>query len=213
MVYTMKNSKEDSQIFNLNGEYARLDKFFEPPASTIIELDLGCGKGAFSTALARKYPETMVFSVDVMIGRLRKLVKRKNRENIANMFLLRGEASFFVTIMLPDSSVDRLHILFPDPWPKNKHRGNRLVSSEFLGQIHRVLKDGGVFHFATDDDSYYKSVTSIVGPSGIFREEPSAISDLSDIKTDFERRWLEEDRAVNHMSWVKLPKVFRDTAH
>ena len=204
----MKNNKEDLQIFNLNGEYACLDKFFELPESKTIELDLGCGKGSFSTALASRYPESMILAADIMIGRLRKLVKRNGRENISNMPLLRVEGSLLVTAMLPDSSINRLHILCPDPWPKAKHRGNRLVSSEFLGQIHRVLRTGGVFHFATDDEPYYKSVTSIVGISGLFREDASAISDLSDIKSDFERRWLEEGKPVNHVSWVKVPKVF-----
>lgn len=209
----MKNCKEDAQIFNLNGEYACLDNFLELPENKFIELDLGCGKGSFTTALASRYPERMVFAADVMIGRLRKLVKRNGREDISNMFLLRVEASFLVTAMLPDSSVNRLHILCPDPWPKAKHRGNRLVSSEFLGQIHRVLKSDGIFHFATDDDPYWNSVTSLVGPSLLFKEEPSAISDLSDIKSDFERRWLEEGRSVRHAAWIKQPKVFQGPGH
>ena len=209
----MKNCKEDSQIFNLNGEYACLDKFFELPENKTIELDLGCGKGSFSTALATRDPDSIILSADVMIGRLRKLVRRCNRENIRNMFLLRVEASLLVTAMLPDCSITRLHILCPDPWPKAKHRGNRLVSSEFIGQIHRVLRPGGVFHFATDDEPYWTSATSIVGPSQLFKEDASAIGDLADIKTDFERRWLEEGRGVHHAAWIKQPNVFQGPGH
>ena len=106
------------------------------------------------------------------------------------------------SIIMPDSSLDRIHLLCPDPWPKMKHKGNRLLSSDFMMQLARVLKPGGVFHFATDDEPYLKLGMANVESSGLFTPG-GEISDVADIKTEFERQWLAEGKTVTHIAWTK----------
>lgn len=194
----------DAQIVQLNGFYGRPD-FLARCAGCEVELDMGCGKGTFTTELARRHPERVVLAADVMSGRLRKLVKRNLRDGIGNMVVIKSEARMLIGRLLPDGLVARLHILCPDPWPKGRHRGNRLLSSDFMTQIHRILKPGGVWHFSTDDPAYLEAVRCGVAASGLFREEPSWLADIADIKTDFEMLWSSEGKSVHHHSWVALP--------
>ena len=107
---------------------------------SVVELDLGCGVGSFTAELAKRYPERTILAADVMIGRLRKLVRRMHRMKLENLTLLRSEARFLVGFSFPDGALDRIHLLCPDPWPKGRHRGHRLLASDFTAQLHRVLK-------------------------------------------------------------------------
>lgn len=194
----------DAMIVQLNGFYGR-PAFLARCAGCEVELDMGCGKGTFTTELARRYPERIVLAADVMSGRLRKLVKRNLRERIENLIAIKAEARMLIGRLLPDGLVSRLHILCPDPWPKGRHRGNRLLSSDFMSQIHRILKPGGVWHFSTDDAAYLEAVKHSVAASELFREEPARIADIADVKTDFELLWNSEGKPVHHHAWVALP--------
>lgn len=113
---------------------------------------------------------------------------------IGNMTILRTEARHLVAFMLSDESVDRLHLLCPDPWPKGRHSGHRLLTSDFVSQLHRVLKKDGIFHFSSDDEPYYTAVRGVLASSGLFVEAPEAIADLAGIRSDFEQRWNDEGK-------------------
>ena len=177
---------------------------FIPPAADAVELDLGCGTGYFAVELAKRHPERQILAADVMLGRLRKTVARLRRAGTANVIPLRVEARMLVGKMLPDRSIDRIHLLCPDPWPKGRHRGHRLLASDFTARLHRVLKEEGVFHFSSDDDNYCRAVEAVIGSSELFAPaDPPA--DLEGITSSFERRWLEQGRSVRHLFWRRLP--------
>ena len=196
----MSSHIEDQKISILTSSYCHV-----VPESDHAELDMGCGAGSFTVALAARYPERTIYAADVMLGRLRKVVRKAEQAKLENMRVLRVEARNLIAMMLPDASLDRLHILCPDPWPKNRHRGNRLLCSDFTTQLHRVLKRDGIFHFSSDDENYCDAVNKVIAESGLFELYPEGIADLTDIKSDFEKRWLAEGKAVHHRAWRKLP--------
>lgn len=167
------------------------------------ELDIGCGKGGFTCALAGKYPDRMIFAADVMLGRLRKLESRSLRTGLSNIGLLRVDAWQLAGHIIPDRSFDRIHVLCPDPWPKARHRGNRLLSSEFIGRLLRILKYNGVVHFATDDENYFNSVKGLFSRNTSYIRDDSRLVDIADIKSDFENKWEAEGTSVEHSAWVK----------
>lgn len=191
---------EDQYIDILTSSYCHF-----VPQKDIAELDMGCGAGSFTVALAAKYPERQIIAADVMIGRLRKVVKKMQQRKLENMSVLRVEARNLIAMMLPDSSLDRIHVLCPDPWPKNRHRGNRLLCSDFTSQLHRVLKADGIFHFSSDDEYYCEAVNKVIAASGIFAAYDEGIADLDGVQSDFEKRWLAEGKPVHHRAWKKLP--------
>lgn len=193
--------KEDGEIRILTGAYERLSVPQDRPA----ELDLGCGTGSFTIALAARYPERHFFCADVMLGRLRKVVRRRNNAGVANLEVLRVEARHLLGIMFPDATLDRIHLLCPDPWPKNRHRGHRLLCCDFTTQLHRVLKPGGVFHFSSDDENYCDAVNRVMESSGLFELDMTGIEDVGNIRSDFENRWIAEGKTVHHRAWRTLP--------
>lgn len=197
----------DTNFFILNDRYVLLQDFLPGLENRVVELDLGCGKGDFAVALASRFPDRAVLAADVMLGRLRKVVRKARavEEEGAlpeNLFFLRVEARHLLSLILPDSCLDRLHILCPDPWPKFKHKGHRLLSSDFTAQIWRVLKPGGIFHFSTDDKPYLAAASRNLDSSGLFfPSEDGAPADVADIRTEFESQWLAMGKSVIHRVW------------
>lgn len=189
-------------IHLLNAIDCRLEDFLDLSPWKRTELDLGCGSGGFSISLAGANPDTLVLAADVMLSRLRKVEKLKNRAGLKNLELLRVEARHLTGRILPDASLDRIHILCPDPWPKHKHKGNRLMSSEFMMSLRRILKPDGVLHFATDDPRYMNAALDNIVSSGLFEQlPPDALSDVASFKTEFEKDWLSIGRTVPHVAF------------
>ena len=196
----MRGHPEDCRITILTGAYTHF-----VPDRDAAELDLGCGSGSFAAALAARYPEKRVIAADVMIGRLRKAVAKAERLNLDNIAILRVEARSLIARMLPDRSLDRIHLLCPDPWPKEKHRSHRLITSDVMTHFARILKSGGVFHFSTDNAEYLEIADHAVNASGLFAPSDTAlIADVADIKTGFELLWESEGKTVTHRAWRKL---------
>ncbi len=167
----------------------------------LVELDMGCGKGGFSLALAQRYPERLILASDVMLGRLRLLEKKKLRRQLGNLELLRASNLALASFQLPPQSIDRVHLLCPDPWPKRHHRIKRLVCTDFVTRLTRILKPGGVLHLATDDRSYFESWLKIIGHFPCFHSAPEAIADIADLQTDFERQWTAQGLLVQHLAY------------
>ncbi len=199
---------EDAEIRFFTGNWELF-----PRLEGTVELDLGCGVGSYTAELAKRYPERTILAADVMVGRLRKLVKRCRRLKIGNMSILRTEARHLVAFMMPDNALDRIHLLCPDPWPKGRHSGHRLLTSDFTAQLHRVLKPEGVFHFSSDDVPYFDAVKRILDNCNLFTPAPESIADLAGIKSDFELRWNEEGKEVRHIAYRRLPLPPRAAGH
>ena len=189
--------KKIGDIFILTDCYSCL----ETGKAVFRELDLGCGKGGFTRELSSKYPERTILAADIMIGRLRRLEKRIKATGISNIELLRIDAWNLIGYTLPDESVDRIHILCPDPWPKAKHKQYRLLSSEFIGRMLRVMKRNGSVHFATDDRNYFESVEKLFRCNTAYKREDSLISDIAEIRSDFEKKWVANGTGVTHAAW------------
>lgn len=193
-------------IHILTGTYA----VFQPEEgrdTAPCELDLGCGKGRFTLDLAARYPERRVYGADVMIGRLRKVAKKAEHRKLANLELLRADNLELVAFQLPPASVQRAHLLCPDPWPKERHRDKRLVNTDFLCRLRRVLVPGGILHLASDHDPYFTDWQRMIGKLPFFVRDDAAIADVADLRTDFELIWLGEGKTVPHMAYRYVPEA------
>ncbi|MFT5129313.1 MAG: tRNA (guanine-N7-)-methyltransferase [Rhodothermales bacterium] len=168
------------------------------------ELDLGCGKGGFLLQLAARYPERLILGADIMIGRLRRVERKVERGELRNVELLRIDAWNLIARMIPDESLSRVHILCPDPWPKKRHRAQRLVSSEFLGRLSRKLIPGGILHMATDNVPYFEQMQATIAPLPHFAPAPDGIADIADIQTDFELQWLGQGIPTQHVAHARV---------
>ena len=93
----MAGHDEDRDINILTGSY---ENFIPESGYEKIELDMGCGTGSFTAGLAARYPNRRVYGADVMIGRLRKVVKKIRQRKLTNMSTLRVEARMLIGIMV-----------------------------------------------------------------------------------------------------------------
>jgi tRNA (guanine-N7-)-methyltransferase len=153
-----------------------------------LEVELGSGDGSFLAQWAKAGPERNFLGVERLLGRLRKLDRKAQRAGLANLRLMRIEAGYFLEFLLPPRSVRTLHVYFPDPWPKRKHRKHRLVNERFPELASRVLSPQGVVYLRTDDADYFGQMQEVFGTDKRFRfeETPEA---LASVITDFEREF------------------------
>jgi tRNA (guanine-N7-)-methyltransferase len=123
-----------------------------------VEIDLGCGDGAFLTALARENPRRNYLGIERQLRRVRSVCRKVANIGLHNVRVLHMETSYAVARLIPPVAVARFHLLFPDPWPKRRHHGRRTVTSEFIAAIHRALAADGLFHIATDHTEYFRGI-------------------------------------------------------
>lgn len=158
------------------------------PKEQPVELELGAGDGSFFVQYAKLHPEHNFIGVERLLGRLRKIDKRSQRAGLQNVRLVRLEASYFLQYLLPEKSISVLHVYFPDPWPKRKHRKNRLVNEQFTELARRVLKPRGIVRLRTDDLDYFQQMNRVFDENSAYEkiETPAA---LLQVTTDFERNF------------------------
>ena len=168
----------------------------------LVELDMGCGKGGFTIELAKRFPDRLIIGADINLARLRKIKNRiEHQYHLDNVRLFRASATEFIGLQLPRHSIDRCHILCPDPWPKAKHRHNRLLCSEFFSRLANVIKPDGVLHISTDDKPYLAFILKAIEGNRFFDFDMNGIADVEDIKTDFERHWATLGKTTTHLSY------------
>ena len=127
-----------------------------------IEIDLGSGSGRFLIEAARQYPERNFFGVERLLGRVRKTLRAASRLGLTNVRVLRLEIDYTIRFLLSPGSVSRLHLSFPDPWPKRRHSRRRLVDEEFLAASASALAVGGELWIKTDHADYFQRITKAV---------------------------------------------------
>lgn len=169
-------------------------EIFCPTPGSECEVDLGCGDGGFLLAMAERYPERLFLGVERLLGRVRKVCSESEKRGLENVRALRVESRYFLEWMMEPGSISRLHYLFPDPWPKEKHHKNRLVQASFLPILHRALAHEGEFLFKTDHEEYYRWVCELFDASELFRrvEWDEAFYP----KTDFQMLWESQGKQV-----------------
>ncbi|MFA7256880.1 MAG: tRNA (guanosine(46)-N7)-methyltransferase TrmB [Kiritimatiellales bacterium] len=157
---------------------------FEHPERP-FEIDLGCGKGRFLLARARKFPETNFLGIDRLLNRIRKIDKKLVRQELFNVRVLRADGYYTVTFLVPPQSVDTYYVFYPDPWPKGKHHHNRLFNEPFMEAIARTLKPGGKIHASTDHLPYFEQIYKLLKNDNRF-EETETFVPAKDETSDFE---------------------------
>ena len=173
-------------IYDLPSIVERLDLARLFPKSQPLEVELGCGDASFLVEYAHRHPERNFIGVERLLGRLRKLDRKGRRAGLLNLRGVRIESSYFLEYLLPAHSVTALHIYFPDPWPKKKHRKYRLINEQFPAVAANALVPGGIVCLRTDDADYFQQMTEVFDAHGEFRriETPA---ELAELPTDFER--------------------------
>jgi tRNA (guanine-N7-)-methyltransferase len=118
-----------------------------------VVLEIGFGGGEHLVAQAAAHPELRFIGVEPFLNGVASCLRHIEESGVQNVRLHQGDARDVLT-RLPDASLDRVDILFPDPWPKKRHWKRRLIQADFVAELARVLKQRGEARFATDWGHY-----------------------------------------------------------
>ena len=166
----------------------RLDLALMFPSIQLLEVELGSGDGSFLVDYAARHPQINLLGVERLLGRLRKIDRKGRRAGLANLRCLRMEAWYFLEYLLPRHSAQAIHVYFPDPWPKRKHRKHRLINEQFVKTARQALASAGSIWLRTDDADYFAQIRAVFTASPDF-EETETPPALAALITDFERQF------------------------
>ncbi len=188
---------EQGPVLDINGSslFIKLNSIVKPieverlfPFKQPLEIELGAGDGSFIVQYAKMFPGKNFIAVERLLGRARKIEKKAKRAGLENLRIIRIEAGYFVKYLLPQRCVSRMHIYFPDPWPKARHKENRLIQPPFVEALSKVLEINAEVFLRTDSAQYYEQMLEVFGGFSDFVKIETP-EELKVIKTDFEEEF------------------------
>jgi tRNA (guanine-N7-)-methyltransferase len=173
------------------------------PNSDSIILEIGFGMGEATAIIAKNHSNNGYIAVDVHPPGIGKLLARIVENDLTNLKVIEDDVHVVMQHMIPDNSLDGIHLYFPDPWPKKKHNKRRIVNDGFLQLIHPKIKTGGFIHIATDWVPYAESIKEVFAASALFT---GGVIDKPEWRpvTRFEGQGIDKDHAVNDMLYTKV---------
>ncbi len=182
-----------------------IDSLFARPAP--FEVEVGSGKGLFMASASETMPGHNFLGIEISEKYARFAAAKLARNDRDNAVMIHGDAQRFCFEFLADESIAAVHVYFPDPWWKKRHRKRRIMNETFLCEVVRVLEQNGKLHFWTDVEEYFESsleliqqVTNLAGPIEVDVNTPE--HDL-DYRTHFERRMRLHDESVFRAEFQK----------
>ena len=146
-----------------------------------IVIDLGCGMGDHTIALAQSREDLGILAIDVHTSGICDIADQIETNNWNHVLVHLGDGIPVLQNQLAAHSISEVHVLFPDPWPKAKHQKRRIIQPEFLQTMERILIPQGQIHLATDDDDYANQMNTIIRnqPEWIITESEFIVPDTS----------------------------------
>lgn len=172
-----------------------------------VEIDIGCGKGKFLVGRAQVSPGVNFIGIDRAVKWLNIGKGRAEKRKLENLRFFKTECLEFL-LRLPEKSVSVFHIYFPDPWPKRRHVGRRLVNAEFLTFLRTRIVPEGFVELATDHADYYAAMKeSIAETASLWKNRRDSVSQRivhNEFKTNYE---LKFEKAGLPLYYTELQKL------
>ncbi|WP_299324244.1 tRNA (guanosine(46)-N7)-methyltransferase TrmB [Parasphingopyxis sp.] len=166
-----------------------------------LEFEIGFGSGEHLAAQAEARPKTGSIGCEHYETGVVGMLKHIRDRDLTNVRIHMGDALDALE-RLPDASLDRLYLLHPDPWPKNRHAKRRMVNYGPLDMIAAKLKPGGEFRLGTDDPTYCRWSMMIMGQREDFEWQAKTPRDFLDRPADWpETRYEAKARKKGHEVW------------
>jgi tRNA (guanine-N7-)-methyltransferase len=170
-----------------------------------VVLEIGFGRGEVLMEMARTAPERLFLGVEVSRKRAEKGARRIARAGIRNVRVVHATAEYLLSRVLPERSVSECWINFSDPWPKKRHHKRRLVRSETLCDLARVMRPGAALHVATDHAGYAEWIAEafvrIDGFGNLHAPAPWSTERPERLGTAYEEEFLAEGRSIAYFDY------------
>jgi tRNA (guanine-N7-)-methyltransferase len=169
-------------------------------------LEIGCGMGETTAKIADACPDNDYLGVEVHVPGVGALCKQVAERGLSNLRICQHDAVEVVRDMLPEGSLDGVHVFFPDPWHKKRHNKRRLIQPPFVALLAARLKPGAYLHCATDWEEYAQQMLEVLSA------EPSLVNTAAGFAprpayrplTKFENRGLRLGHGVWDIIFKKL---------
>jgi tRNA (guanine-N7-)-methyltransferase len=171
-----------------------------------VVLEIGCGSGSSTLAMAHAEPDIDVIAVEVYRRGLAQLLCAIDSEKVSNVRLIRGNALDVLENLIAPGSLSGVRVFFPDPWPKARHHKRRTLQPATIALIADRLLPGGVLHAATDHAGYAADIASAGDAEPrLCRVEPGTRMPISVVRptTKYETKAQEAGSAVAELIWKR----------
>ncbi len=188
--------------FPYKGKWNR--DFFKNDAPIVLEL--GCGKGEYSVALARKFPNKNFIGIDIKGARFWRGAKTAIEENLNNVAFIRTQIEL-VEGLFDENEVSEIWITFPDPQIKYKRTKHRMTNEAFLARYKKILNADGTVHLKTDSEFMHGYTLGLLHGAGhevlyanhdVYTNEGSP-KEVTEIQTFYESQYLEVNKAITYI--------------
>ena len=193
-----------SNEFSLRGKWNK--DFFKNEHPIVLEL--GCGKGEYSIALAQAIPNKNFLGIDIKGARFWRGAKTGLEEDLNNVGFIRSQIELIEHIFA-EGEVDEIWITFPDPQIKYKRTKHRLTNSEFLQKYKKVLKAGGIVNLKTDSEFMHGYTLGLLHGEGhevlhanhdVYKNNYSP-KEVIEIQTFYEKQYLEKGKPITYIQF------------
>ena len=174
-----------------------------------VEFEVGFGKGLFLVTESTARPDVNFFGVEIIRKYQRYASTRIARRKLANCRTCWGDAKKILRDHVRPGSLEIVHVFFPDPWWKARHKKRTLFTPEFAGLVRQALRPGGSLSFASDVADYFAMVRDVMAAQPGYVEQPTpeetAPRHDMDYLTNFERKFRREGRPIYRARWATIP--------
>jgi tRNA (guanine-N7-)-methyltransferase len=166
-------------------------------------LEIGFGGGEHLAHQAALHPDVTVIGAEAFLNGVAKALAHVEEKQLGNVRLHYGDARALLNA-LPDGSMERIYLLYPDPWPKERQKRRRFVNAENLAQFHRLLSPDGQFRFASDIADYVDWTREHVATHGGFNMQSDSAEPFENwVTTRFEAKAQKAGRASRYLTFHK----------
>jgi tRNA (guanine-N7-)-methyltransferase len=168
--------------------------------SNPVELEVGFGKGLYLVRAGERNPDRNYLGIEIVRKYQLFATTRIALRQLPNVKTACADAKRVLSLYVLTGTLDAVHVYFPDPWWKNRHKKRLLFTPEFAAEITRTLKPGGILHFATDVSDYFDWVSGTLATTAGLQpcEPPREVAPEHDMDylTNFERKFRLEGRPI-----------------
>lgn len=170
-----------------------------------VEVDVGCGRGMFVFTAGCANPDVNYLGVEIDYREGRRGAARAKKREMPNVRVWGGDAKLAFNQHVPHGSVDAVHVYFPDPWWKRRHRRRRVFTTELIDCMVAALKPGGIVHSWTDVEEYFGVISGLMNQDPRFETLPPIVErdpehDM-DYQTSFERKKRKDGCTIYRGAW------------
>jgi tRNA (guanine-N7-)-methyltransferase len=157
-----------------------------------LEVEVGSGKGLFLRSTAAARAEVDLLGIEVVRKYAEFTAAALAKADVPNAIVVQADALRIFHELIPDGALAAVHVYFPDPWWKKRHKKRRVMRPSFVCDVERTLAPGGALHFWTDVEEYFETTLALLAAHTTFRgplpvAETPAEHDMA-YRTHFERR-------------------------